>query len=83
LASLPGFAGERGNFIFVGPQVNGVLLGWVDENFRSIVSYSVASGKLERLGITGRRPIWIPGCNRQLIYRRGSTCYLYDFGFPS
>ena len=75
---LPGFASERGNFIFLAPPVNGVLLGWVDENFKSIVRYSLASGKPERLGITGRRPLWAPGSNRQLIYNRDAACYLYD-----
>lgn len=75
---LPGFRSERGNFIFAAPPVNGVLLGWVDELFKSIVRYSLADGKPERLGITGRRPIWVPGSNRQLIYRRGSACDLYD-----
>ena len=61
--------------------MNEVLLGWVKENFNSIVRYSLASGKPERLGITGDRPIWVPGSNRQLIYKRGAACYLYDLGF--
>jgi Tol biopolymer transport system component len=76
--NLPGFAGEHGNFIFLGPPVNDVLLGWVNENFNSIVRYSLASGKPERLGIAGDRPIWVPGSNRQFIYTRDAACYLYD-----
>lgn len=75
---LPGFAGERGNFIFLGPSVNGVLLGWDNENSNSIVRYFLPSGKPERLGIAGDRPIWVPGSNQQFIYTRASACYLYD-----
>jgi len=75
---LPGFAGEHGNFIFLGPPVNDVLIGWVYENFNSIVRYSLASGKPERLRIAGDRPIWVPGSNRQFIYTRDAACYLYD-----
>jgi serine/threonine protein kinase/Tol biopolymer transport system component len=75
---LPEFAGERGHFIFVAPAVNEVLVGWVNENFDSLVRYSPAGGKLERLGIAGERPIWAPGSNRQVIFKRGGVCYLYD-----
>ena len=75
---LPTFAGERGNFIFLGPPVNGVLLGWVYEGFNSIVRFPLASGKPERLEIAGDRPIWVPGSSRQFVYERGSACYLYD-----
>ena len=75
---LPGFANERGNFIFLGPEVNGALLGWAYEGFNSIVRFSLARGTPELLGIGGDRPVWVPGSNRQLIYKRGATCYLYD-----
>ena len=75
---LPGFAGERGNFIFLGPSVNKVFLGWVNDNFNSIVRFSFSSGKPERLGTAGDRPVWVPGSNRQFIYKRDAILYLYD-----
>jgi hypothetical protein len=76
--SLPGFAGEQEDFIFLGRAVNEVLLGRASGGDNSIVRYSVASGKPERLGIAGDRPVWVPGSNRQLIYKRDGACYLYD-----
>ena len=38
----------------------------------------MASGKLERLGIEGARPVWVPGSSRQFVFERDSICYLYD-----
>ncbi len=81
--SLPGFAGEQGDFIFLGQAVNEVLLGRAQEGDNPIVRYSVASGKPEPLGIAGDRPVWVPGSNRQLIYKRGGACYLYDLDLRS
>ncbi|HEY2018815.1 MAG TPA: protein kinase, partial [Bryobacteraceae bacterium] len=80
---LPGFAGEQGDFIFLGRAVNEVLLGRAQGGGNPIVRYSVASGKPERLGIAGDRPVWVPGSNRQLIYKRDGACYLYDLDLRS
>jgi Tol biopolymer transport system component len=79
LPSLPGFEGAGRGFLFFGPPANGMLIGDIDGTVRVIGRYSVTAGKLERLGIEGARPVWVPsGGDRQFVFKRGTTCYLYD-----
>jgi serine/threonine protein kinase len=77
--SLPGFEGETRTILLYGPPVNDMLLGFFDDGTNRIFSYSMTAGKLERLGIDGDRPLWVPGSGRQFIYKRDGICYLFDF----
>ncbi len=74
---LPGFKGLDRVFL-VSALLNDTLLAYVEEDVTVIARYSMSTGKLERLGIEGSRPIWVPGRGRQFVFRRGSSCYLYD-----
>jgi len=78
--ALPGF-GSDDQYLIFGPPVNETLIGLIGDD--AIARYSMVAGKLERLGITGGRPVWIPGTNRQFVYKRGGTCYLYDLDLRS
>ena len=74
---LPGFEGEARRFLFFGPPANQMFIGLIGDAANGIARYSMATGKLERLGIDGARPVWVPG-GRQFVFRRDSVCYLYD-----
>ncbi len=79
--NLPGFDGAQDTYYyFLEPPTNGLLLGFeITLSGDELVTYSLSAGKLERLGILGRRPVWLPGrqTNRFLFFREDS-CYLYD-----
>jgi hypothetical protein len=55
-----------------------MLLGNVDDGANRVFRYSMTAGKLERLGIEGDRPLWLQGSDRRFIFKRDSSCYLYD-----
>jgi Tol biopolymer transport system component len=76
--SLPGFEGEPRTFLLYGPPVNDMLLGYVDDGANRVFRYSMTAGKLERLGVEGDRPVWVSGSDRRFIFKRDSSCYLYD-----
>jgi Tol biopolymer transport system component len=75
---LPGFEGETRTFLLDGPPVNDMLLGYVDDGGNRVFRYSLMTGTLERLGVEGDRPVWVQGSGRRFIFKRGSSCYLYD-----
>ena len=76
--SLPGFEGDGRSFLFFGPPVNEMSIGLIGGDANGIARYSTATGKLERLGIDGSRPVWVPGSGRQFVFKRDGVCYLYD-----
>lgn len=75
---LPGFEGLGPIFLILGPPANGVLIGEIEADRSEIAIYSLAEGKVERLGVEGNRPVWIAGQGRRFLFKRGSACYLYD-----
>jgi len=80
-AALPGFETLNGfSYAFVSPPENGLLLGHIAGNGANpLVMYSLADGKLTRLGIKGTRPAWVPGSNtRYFVFLRDDSCFLYD-----
>jgi len=80
-AMLPGLERLSGfSYAFVSPPENGLLLGHIAGNGENpLVLYSLADGKLTRLGVRGTRPAWIPGSNnRYFVFLREDACFLYD-----
>jgi serine/threonine protein kinase len=75
--SLPGFEGVSHTFLLFGPPVNDrVIASEGEENVIDL--YGLTAAKVERLGIEGTRPVWVPGSGHQFVFKRGSACYLYD-----
>ena len=80
-AALPGFETLNGfSYAFVSPPQNGLLLGHIAGNGANpLVIYSLADGKLTRIGIKGTRPAWVPGSNaRYFVFLRDDACLLYE-----
>jgi hypothetical protein len=76
---LPGFGGINNLSLFVSPAVDGIAMGYFPDDVNEIVRYSIPAGKLERVGVEGRRPVFVPGAgNRRFVFVRGNICYLYD-----
>ncbi len=78
-ASAPGLEGQQGLFFWQWPRQGGTLVGeqLVSAGHFNLVLYTPATGRLEPLGITGRRPAWLAG-ERQFIFTRDGDCLLYD-----
>ncbi len=78
---LPGIESLKdGSYAFVSPPENGLLLGHIAGfGANPLILYSLAEGKLTRLGVRGTRPAWSPGSNnRYFVFLREDACYLYD-----
>ncbi len=78
---LPAFkpsAGSKNHLsLFISPPENGILIGFLSE-FGDIVRYSLATGKLDLVGGSGR-PAWVPGShNRLFVHVLHGVCYLRD-----
>jgi Tol biopolymer transport system component len=80
LQHLPDTPSSKGSYAFVSPAENGLLIGHINGTGENpVVMYSLAEGKLTRLGVKGVRPAWIPGTkNRYFLFLREDACYLYD-----
>ena len=78
---LPGLQPLNGlSYAFTSQPENGLLLGHIAGNGENpVVEYSIAEGKLTRLGVRGTRPAWVPGShNRYFVFLRDDACFLYD-----
>ncbi|HJZ97256.1 MAG TPA: hypothetical protein VKE70_12175, partial [Candidatus Solibacter sp.] len=75
---LPGTEDVGRQFFPYGPPVNHLLLGVIGGEPDELGQYSLATGKLEPMGIVGSRPAWVPGSKRHFVFRRDIACYLYD-----
>lgn len=43
----------------------------------AVLTYPAA--KFEKLGVSGRIPMWLPGAKPRFLFLRDSACYLYDW----
>jgi WD40 repeat protein len=74
----PGLNDQSGTVFFNWPNGTPVLVGeQVAVGNGRLVLYWLADGRVEPLGISGRRPVLLPGA-RQFVFSRGSECFLYD-----
>jgi len=79
LEAAPGLT-DKDELIFWSWAGNGGLVaGEEGGSDPKLVLYAPATGHLERLGVRGRRPSWLPGA-RQFVFVRGGECFAYDVG---
>jgi serine/threonine protein kinase len=77
--TAPGLEGQEGLFFWQWPRQGDTLVGeqLMRPGHFNLVLYTPAAARLERLGITGRRPSWL-AAGRQFIFTRDGDCLLYD-----
>ena len=74
----PGFENYPGALFSPGDPQSGLLVAeWPADTGWELIFYDPAKGVVERPGVPGRRPAWMPG-GRQVIFGRGAKCILYD-----
>jgi hypothetical protein len=74
----PGLDAQSGTVFFNWPGATPFLVGeQVASGNGRLILYWLADGRVEQLGITGRRPVLLPGA-RQFVFARGGECFLYD-----